>query len=77
MEIRYYVENALGMVTLFAPAFWLFLRTIAPVEEQLAQVANRSYAVAHERIGSSRAVRTPPRWRCGLTTAIPKAAMPA
>jgi len=37
MSSQFWAANLLGMVTLFAPAFWLFLRTIAPVEEQLQE----------------------------------------
>ena len=37
MSSPFWAANLLGMVTLFAPAFWLFLRTIAPVEEQLQE----------------------------------------
>jgi len=37
MSSQFWAANLLGMVVLFAPAFWLFLRTIAPVEEQLQE----------------------------------------
>ena len=33
----FWAANLLGMVVLFVPALWLFLRTIAPVEEQLEE----------------------------------------
>ena len=37
MSSQFWAANLLGMVVLFAPAFWLFLRTIAAVEEQLQE----------------------------------------
>ena len=37
MNSPFWAANLLGMVVLFVPALWLFLRTIAPVEEQLEE----------------------------------------
>lgn len=37
MSSPFWAANLLGMLVLFAPAFWLFLRTITPVEEQLEE----------------------------------------
>ena len=37
VSFPFWAANLLGMVVLFVPALWLFLRTIAPVEEQLEE----------------------------------------